>query len=159
MMRRIQQATAIAICMAMPIATLAEDAGHKVHYDGGSLTGLKAGANLRIDFDAKRIVIFKDKKEVAAIPASAITEITYGQDVHRRVGSAVALGVFTLGAGALVALSKSKKHFIGLTWDDAGSKGGAAFQADKDSYRGLLMGIEGITGKKALDSATMGVKN
>ncbi len=52
-----------------------------------------------------------------------------------------------------------EKHFIGLTWDDAGSKGGAAFQADKDSYRGLLMGIEGITGKKALDSATMGVKN
>ena len=138
-MRRIQQATAIAICMAMPIATLAEDAGHKVHYDGGSLTGLKAGANLRIDFDAKRIVIFKGKKEVAAIPASAITEITYGQDVWGATGS--------------------RKHFIGLTWDDAGSKGGAAFQADKDSYRGLLMGIEGITGKKALDSATMGVKN
>lgn len=96
---------------------------------------------------------------MAAIPASAITEITYGQDVHRRVGSAVALGVFTLGAGALVALSKSKKHFIGITWDDAGSKGGAAFQADKDDYRGLLTGLESITGKKALDSATMGVKN
>jgi len=30
-----------------------------------------------------------------------------------------------------MALSKSKKHFIGLTWDDAGKKGGVAFQADK----------------------------
>jgi hypothetical protein len=56
-------------------------------------------------------------------------------------------------------LSKSKKHFIGLTWDDGGKKGGFAFQADKNDYRGLLAGLEGITGKKAVDSATMTVKN
>jgi hypothetical protein len=45
-------------------------------------------------------------------------------------------------------LSKSKKHYIGLTWDDAGKKGVIAFQADKSDYRGLLAGLEGITGKK-----------
>ena len=58
-----------------------------------------------------------------------------------------------------MALSKSKKHFIGLTWDDSGKKGGLAFQADKNDYRGLLAGLEGITGKKAVDSETMTVKN
>ena len=51
------------------------------------------------------------------------------QDVHRRVGTAVAVGVFTLGAGALVALSKSKKHFLGLTWADGDKKGGLPFSA------------------------------
>lgn len=58
-----------------------------------------------------------------------------------------------------MALSKSKKHFVGLTWDDAGNKGGIAFQADKNDYRGLLAGLEGITGKKAVDSDAMTVKN
>ena len=58
-----------------------------------------------------------------------------------------------------MALSKSKKHFIGLTWDDNGKKGGFAFQADKKDYRGILAGLEGVTGKKAIDSDTMKVKN
>jgi hypothetical protein len=58
-----------------------------------------------------------------------------------------------------MALTKSKKHFIGLTWDNAGVKGGAAFQASKNDYRGVLAGLEGITGKKAVNSETMNVKN
>jgi hypothetical protein len=59
----------------------------------------------------------------------------------------------------LLALSKSKKHVIGLTWDDGGKKGGLAFQADKNDYRGLLLGLKGITGKKSVDPETMTVKN
>ncbi|MGI9071353.1 MAG: hypothetical protein ACR2JB_08565 [Bryobacteraceae bacterium] len=58
-----------------------------------------------------------------------------------------------------MALTKSKKHFIGLTWDDGSNKGGAAFQADKSDYRGVLAGLEGITGIKAVNSDTMTVKN
>jgi hypothetical protein len=34
-----------------------------------------------------------------------------------------------------------------------------AFQADKSDYRGLLAGLEGITGKKAVDSDSLNVKN
>ena len=33
------------------------------------------------------------------------------------------------------------------------------FQADKNDYRGLLAGLEGITGKKAVDSDALNVKN
>ena len=56
-------------------------------------------------------------------------------------------------------LSKSKKHYVGLTWDDNGKKGGVAFQADKNDYRGLLAGLEGVTGKTAVNSDAMTVKN
>ena len=93
------------------------------------------------------------------LPATAITEISYGQDVHRRVGAAIGLAVVSFGVGALMALSKSKKHFVGLTWDDGGTKGGIAFQADKNDYRGVLTGLEGVTGKKAVNSDAMTVKN
>jgi hypothetical protein len=93
------------------------------------------------------------------LPASAVTEISYGQDVHRRVGAAIGLATVSFGVGALMALTKSKKHFIGLTWDDGGHKGGLAFQAEKSEYRGVLAGLEGITGKKAVSSEAMTVKN
>jgi hypothetical protein len=58
----------------------------------------------------------------------------------RRVGTAIAVGVFTLGLGALTALSKSKKHFVGLTWAGGDTKGGFAMQCDKNDYRGVLGG-------------------
>jgi len=96
---------------------------------------------LKLRLDSGRIRVLKGKVEAATIPA--ITEISYGQDVHRRVGAAIGLAVISLGIGALMALTKSKKHYIGLTWDDEGKKGGAAFQADKKDYRGVLAGLEG----------------
>jgi len=58
-----------------------------------------------------------------------------------------------------MAFTKSKKHYIGVTWDDGGKKGGFAFQADKSGYRGVLSGLEGISGKKAVNSDIKTVKN
>jgi hypothetical protein len=74
-------------------------------------------------------------------------------------GAAIGLAVVSLGIGALMALTKSKKHFVGLTWADGDKKGGFAMQCDKSDYRGVLAGLEGITGKKAVDSDAMTVKN
>ena len=141
------------------MSVFAGDNGYKIAYDGGSIQDAKAGTEMRLTIEGSNILLMKGKAEVATIPAAAITEISYGQDVHRRVGAAIGVAVISLGIGALLALSKSKKHFIGLTWDDAGKKGGCAFQADKNDYRGLLTGLEGITGKKAVDSDAMTVKN
>jgi len=150
---------ALIFCVLLPVAAFAGDSGYKISYDGGSIPGYKAGAGMKLYLDSDHVRIMDGKQQVAELPASAITEISYGQDVHRRVGAAIGIGVFTLGIGALMALTKSKKHFVGLTWDDGGKKGGMAFQADKNDYRGLLAGLEGITGKKAVDSDTMTVKN
>ncbi|HLY41971.1 MAG TPA: hypothetical protein VKR52_12210 [Terracidiphilus sp.] len=147
------------LCLLFPLAAFASDNGYKIAYDGGSLQNAKAGTGMRLYIDGSNIRIMKDKTEIAVIPANAVTEISYGQDVHRRVGAAIGVAVISLGVGALLALSKSKKHYIGITWDDNGKKGGLAFQADKNDYRGLLAGLEGVTGKKAVDSDAMTVKN
>lgn len=136
------------LCLTFPIAALAGENGYKIAYDGGSLSNAKTGSEMRLSIDGQNIRITKDKNEIVVIPAAAVTEISYGQDVHRRVGAAIGAAVVSLGIGALLALSKSKKHFIGITWDDAGKKGGLAFQADKNDYRGLLAGLEGVTGKR-----------
>jgi len=147
------------LCALIPITAIAADTGYNVKYDGGSVTNVKAGNGVRLFIEGNQIRIVKDKADVATIPASSVTEISYGQDVHRRVGTAVAVAVFTFGVGALTALSKSKKHFIGLTWANGDAKGGFAMQCDKNDYRGILAGLEGVTGKKAVDSDALNVKN
>jgi hypothetical protein len=149
----------VILCCLLVLAAFAADSGYKLKYDGGSVGDLKAGKEVHLLLDANRIRLVDHGTEILSLPPSAVTEVSYGQDVHRRVGAAIGLAVVSLGVGALMALSKSKKHYIGLTWDDGGKKGGCAFQADKNDYRGVLAGLEGITGKKAVDSDAMTVKN
>jgi hypothetical protein len=40
-----------------------------------------------------------------------------------------------------------------------GRKVALLFKADKNEYRGVLTGLEGVTGKKAVNSDAMTVKN
>ncbi|HLN00447.1 MAG TPA: hypothetical protein VK335_14265 [Bryobacteraceae bacterium] len=152
---------AILLCIVMPVAILAADNSdsYKVAYDGGSISGIKTGTGLRLFIFSDQIQLVKGKMEVVNISTSAVTEISYGQDVHRRIGTAIGLAVVSFGVGALMALSKSKKHYVGLTWADGDAKGGLVIQCDKNEYRGVLAGLEGVTGKKAVDSDTLTVKN
>jgi hypothetical protein len=150
---------AIVLCILVPISVFAADNSYKVKYDGGSILDLKAGTELKLYIEANQLRLARDKADVIKIPVSAVTEISYGQDVHRRVGAAIGIGVVTLGVGALMALTKSKKHSVGLTWANGEQKGGFAMQCDKNDYRGVLSGMEGVTGKKAMDSDALNVKN
>jgi hypothetical protein len=151
---------ALLLCVMISTMALAGDGGYAVFYDGGSVQGIKTGASLKIYVDTNQIRLTEGKQgDVLVIPASAVTEISYGQDVHRRVGAAIGLAVVSFGIGGLMALTKSKKHFVGLTWADGDRKGGIAIQCDKNDYRGVLAALEGVTGKKATNSETMTVKN
>ncbi len=154
---------AVLLCFFVPLTAFASDKekenSYKVVYDGGSLQGLKAGTDVKLFIEPTQIRLVKDKADLVVIPANSVTEISYGQDVHRRIGAAIGLAVISLGIGALMAFTKSKKHFIGLTYANGDAKGGFAMQCDKNEYRGILQAIEGITGKKSVDSDAMSVKN
>jgi hypothetical protein len=153
-------ASRLSLALAVePVLFGKKDNGYSVKYDGGSLQNAKAGSEMKLLIDQTNIRLMRKDEEVATIPVASVTEISYGQDVHRRIGTAIGLAVVSLGIGALMALSKSKKHFVGLTWADGEKKGGFAMQCDKNEYRGVLAGLEGVTGKKAVDTDAMTVKN
>ena len=132
---------------------------YNITYDGGSVPNLKAGTSMKLFIDSDQLVLEKDHNEVLTIVPGSVTEVSYGQDVHRRVGAAIGLALVSFGIGALMALTKSKKHYVGLTWASGDQKGGFAMQCDKSDYRGVLAGLEGVTGKKAVDTDALTVKN
>jgi len=135
--------------IALPVQ--AGNTGYSVKDAGGSVDA-KTGDDLHLSVNSELITITKKKNVVVQFKPDAVTDISFGQEVHRRIGTAAALAVVSLGIGALVAFSKSKKDFIGLTWDDNGKKGGLVMQADKNEYRGILASLEGVTGKKAVNT-------
>ena len=141
-----------------PQSVQAVDDGAKfpMKYEGGSL-GLTQHDKLDV-FLGKDSVSVVQKKQRHEIPIKAITEVSYGNDVHRRVGAAVGVGIVTLGIGALLALTKTKKHYVGLVWEDkvGNSKGGIVFKVGKGEYRGFLTALEGLTGLKAVNADETG---
>jgi hypothetical protein len=151
----VRKLISVAVICTLPVFT-AGAAEHQVSYtviySGGSLPTIKSATVLKMFLDPDVIRLRRNKTEVATIPTASITEVSYGQEVHRRIGTAVAAAVFSFGIGLLIALSKSKKHYIGIVWDDGGKKGGIVLQADKNEFRGMLAALEGLTGKKAVDT-------
>ena len=94
---------AVALCCALPLTSFAaSDDSYKVVYDGGSLPGIKAGKDVKLHIATSSIVFKKDKEELIAIPTSSVTEISYGQDVHRRVGAAIGLALVVYRSHKLI---------------------------------------------------------
>jgi len=153
-MQKFRAALSVGLCAALLTVTVSAetDISYGVKYSGGSLSNVKPGQDLKMYVDGKNVRLRSGKASFTYIPTASITEVSYGQEVHRRIGTAAGLAVVSLGIGALLAFSKSKKHYVGLTWDDSGNKGGLVIQADKNEYRGLIAALEGVSGKKAVDT-------
>ncbi len=149
-------------------------------YEGGSLQ-LDQHAGLDCYVGKESVVIVQGKQRYV-VPIKSITEISYGNDVHRRVGAAVGVGMVTLGIGALLLLVKTKKHYVGIVWAEPGAtpgtnagvangappatssgtaagsagKGGVVFKVGKGEYRGFMTALEGMTGLKAVNADAVG---
>jgi hypothetical protein len=124
--------------------TVGPGQAYSVKYAGGNVTDAQVGKSLQLRIGASIIQL-----GALLIPSDSVTAIALSQDKHHRIGTGIAVSMVTLGAGIPIMFSKSTKDFIQITWNDAGAKGGAAFQADKNEYRGILAALEGVTGKTA----------
>ena len=140
---------------------------------------MKAGVFLWISIHKLTVYVGRDEvvllqgKLRFAVPVKNITEASYGNDVHRRVGAAVGVGLVTLGVGALLLLVKTKKHYVGIVWTDklsaaetvgesgvaipvSAGKGGVVFKVGKGDYRRFMTALEGMTGKQAVNADAVG---
>ncbi len=81
-------------------------------------------------------------------------ELRLKQTVHFKVREDLVVGLMLIvktGAGAIGHIeSVSKSGLLGKS---------GSMQCDKSDYRGVLAGLEGISGKKAVDSDALTVKN
>jgi hypothetical protein len=121
----------------------------KVRYNGGSVsTSVKPDDwDNRLTVSADAIVLALKDGQNMTIPPKQVTSLSYGQEAHRRVGTAIGLAVLSLGVGALFALHKTKLHFIGINYTDKdGKKEGVLLQGDKSNFRAIIVALQGVTG-------------
>jgi hypothetical protein len=125
------------------------NAFNRVRYNGGSVS-TKVNPDdwdnkLTVSSDA--IVFALRDGQTITVPPKLVTSLSYGQEAHRRIGTAVGLAFLSLGVGALFALHKTKLHFIGVNYTDKdGKKQGLLLQGDKSNFRAILVALQGVTG-------------
>lgn len=122
-MRTARQLLAAILCCAL-VASAQGNTFTKVRYNGGSVsTSVKPDDwdnKLTVTSDAITFAL-KDGQNISIV-SKQVSSLSYGQEAHRRVGTAVALGILSLGVGALFALHKTKLHYIGINYTDKDGK-------------------------------------
>ena len=124
----------------------------KAQYVGGTVVSIMEGAEGHLDASGETQVVFRPNKKKGpsySIPYSNVTALGYGQHAGRRVGATIALGVTTMGIGALpVLFSKKRRHYLTIHFkDNEGKDAAAVFQLGKDVTRTLLASMAARTGK------------
>jgi hypothetical protein len=119
-------------------------------YIGGTVTTLQKEAEGKMSTDDPATLKFDSSKGSWSVPYDKVTSLEYGQHAGRRVGTTVALGVTTLGIGALpVLFSKKRRHYLTIEYvDDQNKNQAGVFEVGKDAIRTLLASLEARTGKK-----------
>ena len=140
---------AVALCVPLIAYGQQGNTFDKVRYNGGSVaTKVKPDDwNNKLTVTSDEIKFALNDGQNISIDPKAVTSLSYGQEAHRRVGTAVLIGVFSLGIGALSALHKTKLHYIGVNYNDKdGKKQGLLMQGDKGNFRAIIVALQGVTG-------------
>lgn len=123
--------------------------GDDTAYVGETVTSIPEGTKGHLVLQDKQILSFKYGSASYELPYSKVTSLEFGQKVGRRVGSTIALGVTTLGIGALPMLFSKKKHYLSIAFLEAdGTNGAMVLEPSKGNVRKVLATIEARTGKK-----------
>ncbi len=136
----------------LTIAFVAQGQGNtfnRVRYNGGSVDSKvdpKEWHN-RLTITSDKITLALKDGKTLDIPPKSVTSLSYGQEAHRRVGTMVALAILVAPVALFGLFHKTRLHYIGIQYTTSDNKtAGILLQGDKDNYRAILVGLQGVTG-------------
>jgi hypothetical protein len=120
----------------------------RIRYNGGSVDSKVDPKewNNRLTITSDKITLALKDGKTLDIPAKSVTSISYGQEAHRRVGTMVALAILVSPVALFGLMHKTRLHYIGIQYAADGKSAGILLQGDKDNYRAIIVGLQGVTG-------------
>jgi hypothetical protein len=126
-------------CLLLMLPMAGVEPGVKIQVVGGTV-GVKSDG--RLDFTGNETLVVLAAKSAIQIPYAKVNTLEYGQNVSRRYAEAVLISPILL-------LSKSRKHFVTVGYQDADGKQQAlVFRVDKGDIRTVLAALEARTGRR-----------
>ena len=110
--------------------------------------GKQADATLIFRDDAKAIQIRVSDRELVTVPYENLDKFSYEFTKKHRVTQGAIVMVASLGAGAIVMLTKSKSHWLYIDYRERNATKSIVLRLDKSDYRKIIEAMLGDSAKQ-----------
>jgi hypothetical protein len=132
------------ICYLVPFGVETAFNGCKL----ADVKGKQADARLIFSDDAKSIIVRSLDRDIAKIPYESIDKVSYDYAKKHRVTQGAIVMVASLGAGAIVMLTKSKSHWLYIDFHEQNAPKSLVLRMDKNEYKKIFDAVKSHTGKE-----------
>jgi len=109
--------------------------------------GKQADARLNFNDTEMKLEINVADKPLVSIPYDNLDKVSYEYTKKHRITQGAIVMVASLGAGAIVMLTKSKSHWLYLDYHEQSAPKSVVLRMDKNEYQKILDAVKAHTGK------------
>jgi len=109
--------------------------------------GKQADARLTLSDTGKNVVIRVSDRDLVSIPYENVDKFSYEFTKKHRVTQGAIVMLASLGAGAIVMLTKSKSHWLYIDYHEQNAPKSLVLRLDKSDYQKVIGSIKTHTGK------------
>jgi hypothetical protein len=110
-------------------------------------TGKQVDANLVFSDANKNVVVRVANRDFVLVPYDQVDRFSYEYTKKHRITQGAIVMVASLGAGAIVMLTKSKSHWLYIDFHEQGAAKSVVLRMDKNDYKKILDAVKTHTGK------------
>src|SRR5207245_7806933 len=110
--------------------------------------GKNADARLIFSDNNKNVVIRVADRDSVTIPYQNINKFSYEYTKKHRITQGAIVMVASLGAGAIVMLTKSKSHWLYIDFHEQSAPKSVVLRMDKGDYKNICASLKTHTGKE-----------
>ena len=110
--------------------------------------GKQADAHLLFSDAYKNVVVRVADRDFVTIPYDQLDKFSYEYTKKHRITQGAVVMVASLGAGAIVMLTKSKSHWLYVDFHEQAAPKSVVLRMDKNQYKSIIDAVKTHTGKE-----------
>jgi len=110
--------------------------------------GKQAEARLIFSDDNKNLAVRVADRDVVTVPYDQLDKFSYEYTKKHRITQGAVVMIASLGAGAIVMLTKSKSHWLYIDYHEQNAPKSVVLRMDKNDYKKIFEAVKTHTGKE-----------
>lgn len=110
--------------------------------------GKQADARLAFSDDNKNLSVHVADRDLVTVPYDQLDKFSYEYTKKHRITQGAVVMIASLGAGAIVMLTKSKSHWLYIDYHEQNMPKSVVLRMDKGDYKKIFEAVKAHTGKE-----------
>lgn len=136
---------ALVAVLAMGNLGFADEASFNVKL--ADAKGKQADARLAFSDDNKNLSVHVADRDLVTVPYEQLDKFSYEYTKKHRITQGAVVMIASLGAGAIVMLTKSKSHWLYIDYHEQNIPKSVVLRMDKGDYKKIFGAVKAHTGK------------